>query len=136
MKNTIQAVLLICVFVVAMLVLFSRPMRENPKLAVFYLNQTNAANHYVAFFAITNIGNVTVSGYSSGCIERFGSNKLQRVLCEARLPRLQPGDADIAKVFLPTAIKGRWRFTIAYERDGSYSESSPDKEFATTEWIQ
>ena len=103
MKDTIKALLVTCVFVVAMLVVIWAGMQENQKLADPYLNQTNVANHYVALFGVTNIGNVAVTSYGSGCIERFASNGVERVYCKTGLLRLQPGEGDIAKVFLPTA---------------------------------
>jgi hypothetical protein len=132
MKNVIQIVLRCCGVVLLAFALFAlfTLAKSNPELSVTYLTQTNNIGHYVAFFAITNVGNVPVISYSTGSIELFGQSKKERVGCEPSYHPLQPGDSDIVQVPLPTTIVEHWRFTIFYSHEGRryYSQSS-------SEWI-
>jgi hypothetical protein len=136
MKSAIQTALWISAFILVAFIIVAGKRLSNPKLAISYLSQTNEAGHYMAFFVITNVGNVTVSSYSSGSVEIYGQDKKEWVSCEAKLPRLEPGGADIATVFLPAAVESRWRFTIAFSREGSGYRYGPRKYFVTSDWIK
>jgi hypothetical protein len=109
---------------------------SRPKIALAYQTQTNEAGHYIAFFAVTNIGNVSVISYNSGIIEKIGQGNVEQVVCESRHYELQPGQDDIVKVYLPTANVERWRFTMFYSRERSNYLFGPAKHFATSEWIK
>jgi hypothetical protein len=136
MKSTIQTALWIGAFILVAFIIVAGKRLSNPKLAISYLSQTNDAGHYMAFFVITNVGNVTVSSYSSGSVEIFGQDKIERVSCETKLPRLEPGGADIVTVFLPAAVWSRWRFTIVFSREGSGYRYGPTRYFSTSDWIK
>ena len=144
MKQATQTFLLSCA-VILMAFIFVGSLtfaKIRPQLTISYLTQTNEAGHYKAFFAITNVGNVTVSSHSSGSVEIFGQDKKETVGCETKLPRLDPGGADIVTVFLPAAVGSRWRFSILYSREGSRGGwsyrggSSYNQKYATSEWIE
>lgn len=109
---------------------------SGPKIALNYQTQTNEADHHIAFFAITNIGNVSVISYNSGIIEKIGQNNVEKVVCESMHYELQPGQGNIVKVYLPTANVARWRFTMFYSRESPNRLYGPAKHFTASEWIK
>jgi hypothetical protein len=135
MKSKIQASLMICVIILMVFVLMIAGPR-NPKLAISYLSQTNEAGNNLAFFVITNVGNVTLNIYRSGGLEIYGRDRNERVGCETKLPRLEPGGADIATVYLPASVESRWRFIIFFSSEGPGNKYGHAKFFAKSDWIK
>ena len=112
------------VWLAFVLVPFNAIGRRDPKLTVTYLTQTNEIGQNLAFFAITNFGNASAISYRLGSIEIFGQTKKEQVSCVPNIHRLLPGEGDVIKVFVPTGVVGRWRFTTLYAREGLRSRIS------------
>jgi hypothetical protein len=137
MREKIQTILLYCFVILGTLLLISAITFAKPKarLAMIYLAQTNQAGQSLAFFAITNAGNISVAGSRSGSLEILGESEHERVGCETKLSQLNPGECDVATVHLPRPMSKPWRFTIYYSRAGSgrrgYSASAE-----TSDWVR
>jgi hypothetical protein len=112
--------LVVCaaVWLVFILVPLSSGGPREPKLTVAYLTQTNETWQRVAFFAVTNWGNSAAIGFDIGEIEMFGQTQKLKVGCQTKIHRLLPGNGEVVKVFLPSGLIGRWRFTTGYAHDG------------------
>jgi len=136
MKNSIQIILWACTLALVVFALIVVSKISKPKIALTYQTQTNEAGHYIAFFAVTNIGNVSIICYNSGFVEQIGQSNVEQAVCESRHYELQPSQGDIVKVYLPTANVERWRFTMFYSRDRANYKSGPAKFFQTSEWIK
>jgi hypothetical protein len=136
MKNSIQIVLWVCTLALVVFALIAVSKISEPKIDLTFQTQTDEAGHYIAFFAVTNIGNVSVISYNYGFIEKIGQSDVDQVVCDSKHYELQPGQGDIIKVYLPAANVKRWRFTMFYTRERSNYLFGPAKHFARSEWIK
>jgi hypothetical protein len=102
--------------VISAMVIPSFFVKPRVQLALSYLSQTNDAGRSLAFFAISNAGNVSISCYRSGTLEVLGQSKAERVACETRLSQLNPGGCDTAEIYLPGAMEKPWRFTMYFTK--------------------
>ena len=135
MRNTTQTVVLGCaIMLMAVLLVASFTFAKARKqLSISYLAQTNEVGHSMAFFTISNAGNVSIFCRRSGSLEILGQSEWEQVGCETRLLQLQPGDCDIATVYLPRKINKPWRFTIYYSRTAAISLQRTY--YVTSDWI-
>ncbi len=126
MSNKIQAALtspfvsVMAIIITIALITLAKPRSQ---LTISYLSQTNEANRSIAFFAITNVGNVPITSHGFGVVEILGQNSEERVYREAKLPQLNPSGHDTAKVSLETVPQKPWRFTIYCSRPGMTGRS-------------
>lgn len=134
MKERTQTVVIGCatVFMAFLLVASFTFAKRRPQLTISYLAQTNDIDHFIAFFTISNAGNVCIESCKSGSLEVLGQNEPERVGCETKLSQLQPGCCDIATVYLPRVINKPWRFTIYYTGVGTIRP--PRIYFETSDW--
>jgi hypothetical protein len=109
---------------------FAKPKTQ---ITLSYLAQTNETGHAVAFFTISNAGNVSVTCLASGNLYIQGHNSGEHVTCRTKIWQLQPSKCDIAKVYLPNFLDKPWRFTIYYSKTATVR--LPRIYYTTSDWI-
>ena len=136
MKQVTQPFLLACaVILMAYMLIAMLPFAKvRPQLTICYLAQTNDVDRSIAFFTISNAGNVSVSNYRSGNLEMRGQDHGLQVGCEPKQSQLKPGESVVDTVYLPKSIEKPWRLTVCYSSDVAIR--IPRMYYVTSEWIQ
>jgi hypothetical protein len=114
--GTILATFLVLLFGIVFVLLWTGS--RNPAVTVSFIAMTNNSGHWLARFAVTNVGRATAVGPPIGSIEINGQSGHLPVGCGAGKARLAAGEADEIQIFLPRRLDSEWRFTCHYARTG------------------